>query len=86
MSLVVIGGNNRGGKAIVNELQDETTRLYEPAWLLVDQKVHRAAQMATVLKHRFPTLQPQPLQMKAQDSANLLRRVQCRGSRAGHAR
>jgi hypothetical protein len=68
MSLVVIGGNNRGGKAIVNELQDETTRLYEPEWLLVDPKEHRAAQMAAVLTDRFPTLQPQPLQMQVQDA------------------
>jgi len=68
MSLVVIGGNNRGGKAIVNELQDKTTRLYEPEWLLADPKPDRAVQMAAVLTDRFPTLQPQPLQMPVQEA------------------
>jgi hypothetical protein len=68
MSLVVIGGNHRGGKAIVNELQDETTRLYEPEWLLADPKEHRALQMAAVLRDRFPTLRPQSFQMKVQDA------------------
>jgi hypothetical protein len=68
MSLVVFGGNHRGGKAIVNELSDETTRLYEPEWLLADPKEHRAVQMATVLRDRFPALRPQPLQMRVQEA------------------
>ncbi len=68
MSVVAIGGNHRGGKAIVNELSDETTRLYEPEWLLADPKEHRAAQMAAALRDRFPTLRPQPMQMKVQDA------------------
>jgi hypothetical protein len=68
MSLVVIGGNHRGGNAIVNELQDETTRLYEPEWLLADPKDNRAAQMAAALTKRFPALRPQPMQMKVQDA------------------
>ena len=48
--------------------QDETTRLYEPEWLLADPKEHRAAQMAAALTKRFPTLRPQPMQMKVQDA------------------
>lgn len=68
MCLVVMGGNHRGAKAIVNELSDETTRLYEPEWLLADPKEHRAVQMAAVLTERFPTLRPQPFQLKVQDA------------------
>jgi hypothetical protein len=68
MSLVVIGGNNRGARAIVNELQDETTRLYDPDWLLADPKDNRAVQMAAVLTKRFPALRPHPLQMRIQDA------------------
>jgi hypothetical protein len=68
MSLVVIGGNHRGCKAIVNELQDETTRLYEPEWLLADPKDNRAVQMAAALTKRFPALRPQPMQMKVQEA------------------
>jgi hypothetical protein len=68
MSLVVFGGNNRGGKAIVNELSDETTRLYEPEWLLADPKDNRAAQMGAALTKRFPALRPQPMQMKVQEA------------------
>jgi hypothetical protein len=68
MSFVVIGGNHRRGKAIVNELSDETPRLYEPEWLLADPKDNRAAQMAAALTKRFPALRPQPMQMKVQEA------------------
>ena len=44
---VLIGGAHRGGKAIVNQLQDETVRLYDPHWILADPKPDRAAQMAS---------------------------------------
>jgi hypothetical protein len=68
MSNVLFAGLNRAGKAIVTALPDETTRLYEPEWLLADPKEPRAAQMAGVLMDRYPTLRPQPLQMKAKDA------------------
>src|SRR5205823_3982745 len=56
MSNVLFGGLHRGAQSIVKELKDDTTRLYEPGWLLADPKADRAAQMAGVLRHRFATL------------------------------
>lgn len=68
MSNVLFGGLHRGASAIVKELKDDTTRLYEPDWLLADPKANRAAQMAGVLRDRFATLNPQPLTMRVQDA------------------
>jgi hypothetical protein len=68
MDNLLIGGLNRGGKAIVNELQDESVRRFDPKWVLADPKEDRAPQMASVLTNRFPTLRPQPLQMPVQDA------------------
>lgn len=73
MNNPLIGGLNRGARAIVKELPEETIRRYEPEWLLADPKENRARQMAGVLTNRFATLRPQPLQMPVQDALALSR-------------
>jgi hypothetical protein len=66
--MVLLGGAHRGQESILNHLDDTTVRLFDPHWMVADPKDNRAPQMAGILKGRFPTLQPQPLQMKAQDA------------------
>ena len=68
MSNVLIGGAHRGARTILTALQEETVRLYEPIWILADPKEDRAAQLARIAKERFPTLRPQPLQMRVQSA------------------
>jgi hypothetical protein len=68
MSLVLIGGAHRGAESIFNQLPDKTVRRYDPNWKLADPKPDRAVQLARKAQDRFPTLQPQPLQMRVQDA------------------
>jgi len=63
-----IFGTNRGALSLFNELQDETVRLYDPNWNLVDMKVGRAAQLAKFARNRFSTLRPHPHQLRALDA------------------
>jgi hypothetical protein len=70
-SNVLFAGLHRGGLSIVNAFPEKTTRLYEPDWLLADPKENRATQMAGILKKKFPELNPQPFQMRAQDALAL---------------
>ena len=67
-SNMLIGGNNTGARAILNELHSDTARLYDLKWLLADPKDDRAVQFARILQERFATLRPQPLQLRAQDA------------------
>jgi hypothetical protein len=73
MSTLLLGGNHRGGEAIVRALQEKTVRRYEPDWLFADPKGDRAAQLARTAKDHFPTLRPKPLHMRVQDALPLSR-------------
>ena len=67
MNSLIGCGSHRGGKEIFGRaLPAEVERLYVPEWTLVDPKEGRAEQLAQVVRHRFPTVRPRPLQMTAQ--------------------
>jgi hypothetical protein len=68
MSNVLFGGAHRGALSIVNELQDKTVRQYDPHWKLADPKDDRAVHLGKFARNRFPTLRPQPHQMRVQDA------------------
>ena len=73
MNNVLLGGAHRGAESIVNHLEDKTVRRYDPYWILADPKPQRAAQLVSKIQHRFPTLQPQPVQMRVQNALALNR-------------
>jgi hypothetical protein len=73
MSNVLIGGAHRGAESIFNHLEDKTVRRYDPNWILADPKPQRAEQLASMAQHRFPTLRPQPVQMRVQNALTLNR-------------
>jgi hypothetical protein len=65
---ILVGGLNRGFRAIIQELTDDTVRLYERSWILADLKEDRAVRAAEFLKDKFPALDPQPLKMPVQSA------------------
>src|SRR5688572_31070886 len=68
MHTVLLGGAHCGAESIFNHLEDKTVRRYDPHWILADPKPQRAEQLASMAQHRFPTLRPQPVQMRVQNA------------------
>ena len=71
MCNVLHGGAHRGAASFYNHLENKTVRLFDPYWKIADPKPQRAAQMVSKAQHRFPMLQPQPLQMRVQNALPL---------------
>jgi hypothetical protein len=73
MCNVLLGGAHRGAESFLNHLEDKTVRRYDPHWIIADPKPQRAEQMVSMAQHRFPTLRPQPVQMRVQNALPLSR-------------
>jgi hypothetical protein len=68
-----LGGAHRGAMSLINHLEDKTVRRFDPHWIIADPKPHRADQLVSMAQHRFPTLRPQPVQMRVQNALSLSR-------------
>jgi hypothetical protein len=68
MSRLNLYGNHRGGTSLVTRLPADVASLYEADWTLADPKEDRAAQLAMVVRQRFPEVRPRPLRMTAQQA------------------
>jgi hypothetical protein len=73
MNNVLLGGAHRGAMSLINHLEDKTVRRFDPHWIIADPKPQRAPQLASMAQHRFPTLRPQPVQMRVQNALPLSR-------------
>ena len=68
---VLHGGAHRGAASFIKHLEYKTVRLFDPHWIIADPKPQRAALLASMAQHRFPTLRPQPVQMPVQNALPL---------------